>query len=120
MKDVPKTDDSPKFGRENITAAIKCIYHNKKFLKSTKEVPEGEQFGVLLDHTNFYAEQGGQEYDTGKLVVGGVAEIDVQNVQVYAGHVLHTGYMSYGELSLGEEVICEYDEVCLSPSSLVT
>ena len=120
MKDVPKTDDSPKFGRENITAVIKCIYHNKKFLKSTKEVPEGGQFGVLLDRTNFYAEQGGQEYDTGRLVVDGVAEIDVQNVQVYAGYVLHTGYMSYGELSVGEEVICEYDEVCLSPSSLIT
>jgi alanyl-tRNA synthetase len=120
MKDVPKTDDSPKFGRENITAVIKCIYHNKKFLKSTKEVPEGEQFGVLLDRTNFYAEQGGQEYDTGKLVVDGVAEIDVQNVQVYAGYVLHTGYMSYGELNVGEEVICEYDEVCLSPSPLIT
>ena len=120
MKDVPKTDDSPKFGRENITAVIKCIYHNKKFLKSMKEVPEGEQFGVLLDRTNFYAEQGGQEYDTGKLVVDGVAEIDVQNVQVYAGYVLHTGYMSYGELSVGEKVICEYDEACLSMSPLIT
>lgn len=115
MKDVPKTDDSPKFGRENITAVIKCIYHNKKFLKSTKEVPEGGQFGVLLDRTNFYAEQGGQEYDTGRLVVDGVAEIDVQNVQVYAGYVLHTGYMSYGELSVGEEVICEYDELRRHP-----
>ncbi len=115
MNDVPKTDDSAKYGRENITATIKAIYHNKKFLKSTKEVPEGEQFGVLLDKTNFYAEQGGQEYDTGRLLIDGEAEISIENVQVYAGYVLHTGYLKYGELSVGSEVITEYDELRRNP-----
>jgi alanyl-tRNA synthetase len=112
---VPKTDDSPKFGRDNITAEIKAIYHNKKFLKSTKEVPEGEQFGVLLDKTNFYAEQGGQEYDTGRLLVDGEAEIQVENVQVYGGYVLHTGFMKYGELETGSKVIAEFDELRRNP-----
>jgi alanyl-tRNA synthetase len=116
MNDVPKTDDSAKYGRENITSVIKAIYHNKKFLKSTTEVPKGEQFGVLLDKTNFYAEQGGQEYDTGRLLVDGEAEIQVDNVQVYGGYVLHTGYMKYGELQVGSEVITEYDEVNFSDS----
>lgn len=115
MHDVPKTDDSPKYGRENITAVIKAIYHNKGFHQSTKDIPEGEQFGVLLDRTNFYAEQGGQEYDTGRLLVDGEAEIRVENVQVYAGYVLHTGYIKYGELSVGHEVIAEYDELRRHP-----
>jgi alanyl-tRNA synthetase len=115
MHEVPKTDDSAKFGRDNIKAIIKAIYHNKRFLKSTKEVPEGEQFGVLLDKTNFYAEQGGQEYDTGKLLVDGEAEINIENVQVYAGYVLHTGYLKYGELGVGSEVIAEYDELRRHP-----
>ena len=115
MDDVPKTDDSNKFGRDNIKATIKAIYHNKQFLKSTKEVPEGEQFGVLLDKTNFYAEQGGQEYDTGKLLVDGEAEISIENVQVYAGYVLHTGYLKYGELNVGSEIIAEYDELRRHP-----
>ncbi|KAF2736641.1 alanyl-tRNA synthetase-like protein [Polyplosphaeria fusca] len=115
MDDVPKTDDSFKHGRDNITSTIKAIYYNKKFHKSTKEVPEGEQFGVLLDKTNFYAEQGGQEYDTGRLVVDGVAEIQVDNVQVYAGYVLHTGFMKYGEFQVGSEVIAEYDELRRNP-----
>ncbi|KAF1946306.1 hypothetical protein EJ02DRAFT_450747 [Clathrospora elynae] len=115
MSDVPKTDDSSKYGRENITAVIKAIYHNKKFLKSTTEVPKGEQFGVLLDKTNFYAEQGGQEYDTGRLLVDGEAEISIENVQVYAGYVLHTGYIKYGELSVGGEVIAEFDELRRHP-----
>ncbi|KAF2013404.1 alanyl-tRNA synthetase-like protein [Aaosphaeria arxii CBS 175.79] len=115
MTEVPKTDDSAKFGRENITSTIKAIYHNKKFLKSTKEVPEGEQFGVLLDRTNFYAEQGGQEFDTGHLLHEDDGEFDVANVQVYAGYVLHTGYLKWGELSVGSEVISEYDELRRHP-----
>src|SRR4051812_13903156 len=36
MPEVPKTDDSSKFGRENITAVIKALYYNKQFLSSTK------------------------------------------------------------------------------------
>lgn len=111
MNEVPKTDDDAKFGRTNITSQVKAIYHAKQFLKGTNEVPEGEQLGLILDRTNFYAEQGGQEYDTGKIIIDGVAELDVQNVQVYAGYVLHTGYMKYGSLSVGDSVICEYDEL---------
>ena len=111
MKDVPKTDDSAKFGRVNITSQIKLVYHNKTFLQTTKDTPEGEQIGLLLDRTNFYSEQGGQEFDTGKILIDDVAEIDVQNVQIYAGYVLHTGYMKYGTLNSGDEVVCEYDEL---------
>jgi alanyl-tRNA synthetase len=111
MEDVPKTDDAAKYGRTNITAQIKAVYHGKEFLKTTKDIPEDAQLGLILDKTNFYAEQGGQEFDTGKVIIDGVAELDVQNVQVYAGYVLHTGFMKYGTLSVGDEVICEYDEL---------
>lgn len=111
MGNVTKTDDSAKFGRGNITSRIQTVYHGKKFLQTTKELPEGEQVGLIVDRTNFYAEQGGQENDTGKIIIDGVAELQVQNVQVYAGYVLHTGFMKYGSLSVGDEVICEYDEL---------
>lgn len=109
--DVTKTDDNAKFGKDNITAQIKAIYYSKQFLQSTKEIPEGDQFGVILDRTNFYAEQGGQVNDTGKIIIDGVAELDVDNVQLYGGYVLHTGYLKYGSLSIGDEVLCEYDEL---------
>ncbi|KAF1808698.1 putative alanyl-tRNA synthetase [Eremomyces bilateralis CBS 781.70] len=110
MNDVPKTDDSAKFAKGNITSEIKALYHSKLFVKSTGEIPEGDQFGILLDRTNFYAEQGGQEYDTGSIIIDGVAEMEVQNVQVYAGYVLHTGYLKYGTLSVGDAVISMYNE----------
>ena len=115
MNDVPKTDDMPKFRKSTITSQIKAIYCNKKFLNSTSEIPKGEQLGILLDRTNFYAEQGGQEYDTGRLVIDGEAEIGIDNVQMYAGYVLHTGYMKYGTLKVGDNIICEYDELRRAP-----
>lgn len=107
--EVGPTDDNAKFGKENITAQIKAIYYSKEFLQSTKEIPEGEQFGVVLDRTNFYAEQGGQENDMGKIIIDGVAELEVDNVQLYGGYVLHTGHLKYGHLSTGDNVLCEYD-----------
>lgn len=111
MNDVQPTDDNAKFGKGNINAQIRAIYYSKQFLQSTKEIPEGEQIGLITDRTNFYAEQGGQENDTGKIIVDGIAELGVENVQVYAGYVLHTGYMKYGSLSVNDQVICEYDEL---------
>ncbi|KAB8073240.1 tRNA synthetases class II (A)-domain-containing protein [Aspergillus leporis] len=111
MNNVPKTDDAAKFGRGNITAQVKAIYHGKSFHSSTEQIPDGDQLGVILDRTNFYAEQGGQENDTGKIIVDGQAELEVGDVQLYAGYVLHTGFMKYGSFSVGDEVICEYDEL---------
>ena len=115
MQDVPKTDEAAKYNKGVIKSTIKALYHDRKFLKSTSEVPEGAQFGVLLDKTNFYAESGGQEFDTGRLVVDDVAEVDVTNVQSYGGYVLHTGFIKYGSLSVGDEVLAEYDELRRQP-----
>ncbi|KAI9767535.1 MAG: Alanine--tRNA ligase [Geoglossum simile] len=110
MDDVPKTKETAKYKRGAIKSTIRALYHGK-FLKSTSEVPEGEQFGVLLDKTNFYAESGGQEFDTGRLTVDSVVEVDVRNFQSYGGYVLHTGYIQYGSLSVGDEIAAEYDEL---------
>lgn len=111
MNDVPKTDDTAKFGKGNISAQVKAIYHGKIFHSSTEQIPEGEQLGIILDRTNFYAEQGGQENDTGKIIIDGRAELEVGDVQSYAGYVLHTGFMKYGSFSVGDTIVCEYDEL---------
>ena len=95
----------------NITASIKGIFHEKSFLQSTTDIPEDSTFGILLDKTSFYAESGGQEYDTGNIVIDGIADFEVENVQVYNGYVLHTGHLKYGHLNLGDEVVSSYDEV---------
>lgn len=90
---------------------MKAIFYEKSFLDSTKDIPEGSTFGVLLDRTSFYAESGGQEYDTGNIVIDGVADFEVTNVQVYNGYVLHTGHLKYGVLNVEDGVVSSYDEV---------
>lgn len=90
---------------------MKKIFHNKVFLNSTSDIPEATSFGIILDRTNFYAESGGQENDTGGIVIDGVAEFEVTDVQVYNGYVLHVGHLKYGNLEVGNEVVASYDEV---------
>lgn len=115
MEDVPKTDDSHKFQKDNIKASVKAIFQGGKFVQSTSEIEEGAQLGLVLDRTNFYAEQGGQENDTGRILIDGVSEVNIQNVQVYGGYVMHTGFVNYGSLKVGDEVLCEYDELRRQP-----
>ncbi|KAG8935411.1 Alanine--tRNA ligase [Tulasnella sp. 417] len=110
---VPKTDDAPKFSENNISANIKAIYHGRQFLTSTKDIPSADAptpFGLLLDRTSFYAEAGGQEYDTGSISLDG-AEFEVQNVQVFNGYVLHIGILKYGDLQVGDAVTASYDNL---------
>ncbi|KII92325.1 hypothetical protein PLICRDRAFT_37088 [Plicaturopsis crispa FD-325 SS-3] len=108
---VPKTDDSPKFDLGNIDAHIIAIYYNRSFVQSTSEIPADANFGLILDRTNFYAESGGQEYDTGSIVIDGAADFEVTNVQTYRGYVLHAGHLKYGSLAVGNEVLATYDEL---------
>ena len=112
--DVPKTNDDAKYGRENLQAKIKAIYDSRTFHKSTLGITPGKAFGVVLDKTCFYAESGGQEYDTGVISIDGKVEFEVDDVQVFNGYVLHIGTLKEGHLSLEDEVTCTYDEVSLA------
>ncbi|KAI0300979.1 tRNA synthetases class II (A)-domain-containing protein [Multifurca ochricompacta] len=108
---VPKTDDSAKFGIGNIDATVKAIYHKNAFFQSTSDIPPDAIFGIILDRTSFYAEAGGQEYDTGNIVIDGDADFEVSNVQVFKGYVLHIGHLKYGQLAVGDAVVSSYDEL---------
>lgn len=110
MKDVPKTDDTAKHDKGAILSTVKSLYRDKKLMQNTSDLPQGLAFGVLLDKTNLYAESGGQEYDTGKLVIDGVADMTIRNVHSYGGYVLHGGYLKDGVLSIGDKVLVKYDE----------
>lgn len=41
----------------------------------------------------------------------GKADFKVEDVQVYNGYVLHIGQVEEGELNVGDEITCMYDEV---------
>ncbi|KAJ1960236.1 Alanine--tRNA ligase, partial [Dimargaris xerosporica] len=119
---VPKTDDGFKYHPDPIQAQVLALYLHQEFVDSVNEsmaatTEDTPMFGVLLNRTNFYAEQGGQEYDTGTLVAvdGGSAEFVVEDVQVFGGYVLHIGYLKYGELSKGMTLECQFDEERRAP-----
>lgn len=52
-----------------------------------------EQCAVILDCTNFYAEQGGQEWDEGVFISPDQKDVlfNVEDVQAIAGYILHIG-----------------------------
>ncbi|KAI0029209.1 tRNA synthetases class II (A)-domain-containing protein [Vararia minispora EC-137] len=108
---VDKTDDTAKFLTGNIEATVKAIYHNKTFPTTTSDIPENASFGIILDRTSFYAEAGGQEHDTGNIVIDGIADFEVANVQSFSGYVLHVGHLKEGQLSVGDKVVSQYDEL---------
>ncbi|KAK7460033.1 tRNA synthetase class II [Colletotrichum acutatum] len=112
---IARTDDEAKFVKGDSKAKVQLIYDGKGFIKSTEGIAENTPLGLLLDKTNFYAESGGQVADSGRIVIDGVAEFKVLDVQNFGGYIVHSGYLEDGNLSSGNEVICEYDELRRSP-----
>jgi alanyl-tRNA synthetase len=95
-----------------LPAVVQAIYQLSKFANSVSSETYSGRFGVILNQTNFYAEQGGQQFDVGNLVVDGSSDFEVEDVQIFGGYILHIGYLKYGEISIGSEVVASYDAVC--------
>lgn len=117
---VPITDDSPKYAYVSSTAEKDAVYNftactgtivalrrEKQFVN---EVTSGQNCGIILDRTNFYAEQGGQIYDEGYMVKidDDSAEFTVKNVQVKGGYVLHVGKVE-GTFKVGDRLSLHID-----------
>uniref|UniRef100_A0A8C4EWQ6 alanine--tRNA ligase n=1 Tax=Dicentrarchus labrax TaxID=13489 RepID=A0A8C4EWQ6_DICLA len=124
-KNIPATDDSPKYkytsdetGKyefEQATATVLALRRDRAFCD---EVTTGQECGVLLDQTTFYAEQGGQTFDEGYMLREDESTEDVsftvKNTQVRGGYVLHVGTV-YGTLKVGDHVTLRVDEARRKP-----
>ncbi|XP_063838853.1 alanine--tRNA ligase, cytoplasmic [Ostrinia nubilalis] len=119
---IPVTDDSPKYNYKATTQDKEAVYNfsdckgkiiairkNKQFVN---EVSSGDECGLILDRTNFYAEQGGQIFDEGYMVKidDESSEFTVKNVQVKGGYVLHIGKVE-GVFKIGDQVALHIDTV---------
>ncbi|MGH3656529.1 MAG: alanine--tRNA ligase, partial [Micromonosporaceae bacterium] len=70
---------------------------------------EGDEVEVVLDVTPFYAEGGGQQPDTGRIVVAG-GELEVLDVQQpVPGLTVHRAKVVRGEVRTGETGLAEID-----------
>ncbi|MFM0163356.1 alanine--tRNA ligase [Paraburkholderia sediminicola] len=78
---------------------------------SVKEVNNGQQAVVVLDHTPFYAESGGQVGDQGLLANASVRFAVTDTLKVQADVVGHHGTLEQGTLKVGDVVKAEIDAV---------
>ncbi|KAH9543369.1 hypothetical protein CY35_13G061100 [Sphagnum magellanicum] len=103
---LPTEDKAKYIWHQDHPANVKAIFSAAGFLDTTSE----HDVGVVLDSTSFYAEQGGQIYDTGVLE-GPSGSLEVREVQVYGGYVLHIGSMTTpnGKLAVGDKIIAKVD-----------
>lgn len=110
---VPPTDDSPKYNyslRPNgdyefglCEAQVLQLYSEDG--TTVTSVGAGQRCGLLLDRTNFYAEQGGQASDRGYLVRAGLQDVlfPVARAQACGGFILHEA-MAPECLQVGDQV----------------
>eukprot|EP00818_Percolomonas_sp_WS_P000294 CAMPEP_0117447580 /NCGR_PEP_ID=MMETSP0759-20121206/6951_1 /TAXON_ID=63605 /ORGANISM="Percolomonas cosmopolitus, Strain WS" /LENGTH=1013 /DNA_ID=CAMNT_0005239925 /DNA_START=153 /DNA_END=3194 /DNA_ORIENTATION=+ len=110
---VKPTDDSFKYTWEDLTdVKVQAIFTKKNgFVDSidSSSYSENDIVGFVLDKTPFYAQKGGQIFDTGFLLNNEGGRFEVGDVRVYAGFVFHSGFLQEGEFSVGDTIKTQVD-----------
>jgi alanyl-tRNA synthetase len=103
--ELRKTDDSLKY--KGLTAKAKIVGWVKHNLVGTSgKLGTGDQVALLLDKTNFYAEQGGQVGDKGRIKTK-TGTFEVQDTQRLGDAVLHVGKVWEGTIKIGQPATLE-------------
>ena len=76
------------------------------------EATIGDEVGVIVNQTPFYAELGGQTGDTGVMFSAGGAELAVRDTVKKAGELhVHLGTVTHGALQVGDAVELRVDGI---------
>ena len=89
------------------TGTVVALLRGKERIET---LAAGEEGQVILDHTPFYAESGGQVGDAGALV-NGAAEFEVHDTQKLGGAYAHIGRLTRGQLQVGDRLEARVDAV---------
>jgi alanyl-tRNA synthetase len=122
---IPPTNDEYKYREDAVQAEIRAIWDGEKILDvipvgsaladgsgSSDEknasaeadaTGKSRDYAIILNHTNFYAEMGGQVGDAG-VIASGAGKFSVQTTRAVGGYVLHIGHLDQGTLKVGDAV----------------
>ena len=93
------------YDHSDTNATVLGIYAENN---AVDEIKEGDQVGIILDKTVFYAESGGQVGDTG--IIGTETSLfNVVDCKKVGTHFMHFGHLKYGAISRGDKVKVEID-----------
>jgi alanyl-tRNA synthetase len=103
---VDAATDFHGYDRLTENATVVTLLRGKEQVESLRA---GEEGRVILGHTPFYAESGGQVGDTGALVGAGV-RFEVSDTQKLGSAFAHEGRLVSGALRVGDRVEAQVDE----------
>lgn len=92
------------YTKENMQAKILALLIDNK---KTQVINVGQKAAVILDHTPFYAESGGQVGDTGRIHTLQGVTFQVEDTQKVGETILHFGILEQGNLVVGDTVLAE-------------
>ena len=93
------------YDHSDTNATILGIYAENN---AVDEIKEGDQVGIILDKTVFYAESGGQVGDTG-IIETESSLFNVVDCKKVGTHFMHFGHLKHGAISRGDKVKVEID-----------
>jgi alanyl-tRNA synthetase len=103
--ELPRTDDSPKY-RGYTTSANVVGWVKDNAVQRKGRLNTEEDAALLLDQTNFYAEQGGQVGDAGRVTTA-TGQFEVDDTQKLGDAVVHLGRVVEGYVEAGQQAMLE-------------
>ncbi|RUR13907.1 alanine--tRNA ligase [Legionella sp. km772] len=95
------------YDKENMESIVLALLQDGK---EVEELNQGSKGAIILDHTPFYAESGGQIGDRG-LIVANDLQFRVEDTQKIGQAVVHYGEVVEGHLTLKQNVHAKIDKI---------
>ncbi|MEN6386292.1 MAG: alanine--tRNA ligase [Phycisphaerales bacterium] len=108
---LPATDDSAKYDRDNLRTKVVGLLTQSGFSR-TGELSAGNEAAIVLEKTCFYAESGGQVGDKG-IIKTSAGQFEVETTEKLSDSIIHKGKLTSGTMKAGDEVDAIVDQARL-------
>jgi len=107
------TEDAHKYHADSCDSGIEGWFDKEGIFKHQGSIVAGDEVGIVLDETCFYAEAGGQVGDCG-VIESERGKFTVENTIKRRNYVIHTGKVVEGEFEKGDRVkaIVSKEQIC--------